>query len=164
MYPSRWNCVLDLASLNVLKQNRQSAQIEIEDVEAQEYFVMPTPASLFPTVPLVPPTRTLTPLTTKSIIPLMAVARSKRHTFSAFETPHSEYARLPKSPMYYASPTAMLNPANQPLPIPLNSSLTLTGQTLNIPPRASYITLSVAFQASFPRSPTTYNPPTSPPL
>ena len=48
MYPSRWNCVLDLASSSVSKQNRQSAQIEIEDDEAQEYFViMLTPASLF---------------------------------------------------------------------------------------------------------------------
>ncbi|KAH9938827.1 TRAPP trafficking subunit Trs65-domain-containing protein [Epithele typhae] len=161
VYPSRWNCVLDLASSSISKQKRQSAQIEVEDEDNQEYFVLPTPASPFPTAPLVPPQRTLTPLTVKSVIPLTAVAGSKRHTFSAFgETPAAEYAR--RSPMNYASPTAMLNPQNQP-PAPPNSSPTPTGQTLPMPHRASYIPPSVAFQSSFQRSPTTYNAP-SPPL
>ena len=74
---------------------------------------------------------------------------------------------MPKSPMNYQSATSMLNPNNQPLQPP-NSSPTPTGltsgQTLHIPNRASFIPPSVAFQSSFPRSPTTYDPPTSPPL
>ena len=163
VFPSRWNCVLDLASSSITQQQkRQSA--ELEDDGNQQYFVLPTPASPFPSAPLAPPARTLTPLTTRSVIPLTAVAGSKRHTIATFGTPVHEYARMPKSPMNYQSPTSMLNPNNQPPSAPLHSSPTPTGQTLNIPNRASYIPPSVAFQASFPRSPTTFDPPTSPPL
>ncbi|RDX43196.1 hypothetical protein OH76DRAFT_1447364 [Lentinus brumalis] len=163
VFPSRWNCVLDLASSSITRQQKRESA-ELEDDESQQYFVLPTPASPFPTAPLAPPARTLTPLTTRSVIPLTAVAGSKRHTLAAFETPVHEYARMPKSPMNYQSSTSMLNPNNQPLSAPLHSSPTPTGQTLNIPNRASYIPPSVAFQASFPRSPTTFDAPTSPPL
>ncbi|KAI0693606.1 TRAPP trafficking subunit Trs65-domain-containing protein [Cerioporus squamosus] len=163
VFPSRWNCVLDLASSSITRQQKRESA-ELEDDENQQYFVLPTPASPFPSAPLAPPTRTLTPLTTRSIIPLTAVAGSKRHTIAALETPVHEYARMPKSPMNYQSSTSMLNPNNQPPSAPLLSSPTPTGQTLNIPNRASYIPPSVAFQASFPRSPTTFDPPTSPPL
>ncbi|KAI0709264.1 TRAPP trafficking subunit Trs65-domain-containing protein [Earliella scabrosa] len=165
-FPSRWNCVLDLASSSITQQRKQDPN-DAEDEENHEYFVLPTPASPFPTAPLAPPTRSLTPLTTRSVIPLTAVAGSKRHTIAAFDTPTNEYARMPKSPMNYQSSTSMLNPNNQP-PHPPNSSPTPTGlssgQTLHIPNRASYMPPSVAFQSSFPRSPTTYDPPTSPPL
>ncbi|EJF65622.1 hypothetical protein DICSQDRAFT_178131 [Dichomitus squalens LYAD-421 SS1] len=164
-FPSRWNCVLDLASSSVLKQRHESG--EAEEDGNQEYFVLPTPASPFPTAPLAPPQRSLTPLTTKHTIPLTAIAGSKRHTIAAFDTPISDYARMPKSPMNYQSSTSMLNPQNQP-PAPPNSSPTPTGpasgQTLHIPSRTSYIPPSVSFQTTFPRSPTTYAPPTSPPL
>lgn len=173
LFPSRWNCVLDLASSNISQQRKQELG-DAEEVESQEYFVLPTPASPFPTAPLAPPQRTatlsttLTPLTTRHVIPLTAVAGSKRHTIAVFgdSTPTNEYARMPKSPMNYQSATSMLNPNNQPpsQPQPPNSSPTPTGQTLHIPNRNSFIPPSVAFQSSFPRSPTTYDPPTSPPL
>ncbi|KAM5530360.1 hypothetical protein V8D89_015979 [Ganoderma adspersum] len=162
LFPSRWNCVLDLASSSISKQSRESAEAEPEG--PLQYFVLPTPASPFPTAPLAPPQRALTPLSTKHVIPLTAIAGSKRHTIA---TPIGEYARMPKSPMNYQSSTSMLNPQNQP-PAPPNSSPTpsgsSSGQTLSIPNRASYIPPSMSFQTSFPRSPTTYAPPTSPPL
>ena len=162
LFPSRWNCVLDLASSSISKQSRESPEAEPEG--PLQYFVLPTPASPFPTAPLAPPQRALTPLSTKHVIPLTAIAGSKRHTIA---TPIGEYARMPKSPMNYQSSTSMLNPQNQP-PAPPNSSPTPTGsssgQTLSIPNRASYIPPSMSFQTSFPRSPTTYAPPTSPPL
>ncbi|KAI0360396.1 hypothetical protein OH77DRAFT_1418315 [Trametes cingulata] len=188
-YASKWNCVLDLSSSSVADKKRETAAI-LEDGERAEMFVLPTPASPFPTAPVPapatahapgPPSRSLTPLTgvrSSSVIPLTAaataVAGSKRHTIAAFDTPASEYARMPKSPMNYQSSTSMLNPANQPPPsapgaTPHSSSPTPTGlgqgQTLTIPSnRASYIPPSVAFQTTFPRSPTTYGAPTSPPL
>ena len=124
------------------QQKRQSA--ELKDDGNQQYFVLPTPASSFPSAPLASPARTLTPLTTRSVIPLTAVAGSKCHTIATFGTPVHEYARMPKSPMNYQTPH--------------------TWQTLNISNRASYIPPSVAFQASFPRSPTPFHRPTSPPL
>ncbi|KAI0646028.1 TRAPP trafficking subunit Trs65-domain-containing protein [Trametes meyenii] len=169
VYPSKWNCVLDLSSDSVTEKRRQSA--ELLNGENPEVFVLPTPASPFPTAPI-PPARSITPVSTRNSIPLTAIAGSKRHTIAAFDVPGtSEYARMPKSPMNYQSSTSMLNPANQPPSAPLNSSPTPTGlgpgpaQTLNIPSnRASYIPPSVALQTSFPRSPTTYNAPTSPPL
>ncbi|KAI0820229.1 TRAPP trafficking subunit Trs65-domain-containing protein [Trametes gibbosa] len=175
LYPSKWNCVLDLSSSSVSatkhKQKRESGGV---DANGNDNFVLPTPASPFPTAPA-PPTRSLTPLTTRSVVPLTAVAGSKRHTLAAIDTPAAEYARnLPslKSPMNYQSSTSMLNPANQPPSAPLHSSPTPTGfntggvQTLNIPSHraSSYIPPSVAFQTTFPRSPTTYGAPTSPPL
>ncbi|KAI0743068.1 TRAPP trafficking subunit Trs65-domain-containing protein [Daedaleopsis nitida] len=164
LFPSRWNCVLDLASSTVTQQQKMDTA-EFDDGD-QEYFVLPTPASPFPTAPLAPPTRTLTPLTTRSVIPLTAVAGSKRHTIAVFDTPTNDYARMPKSPMNYQSSTSMLNPNNQPPPPSSSPTPTglASGQTLNIPNRASFIPPSVAFQASFPRSPTTYDAPTSPPL
>ncbi|KAL7284913.1 hypothetical protein ACG7TL_000001 [Trametes sanguinea] len=166
LYQSKWNCVLDLSSSSIADKKRLSG--DLQDGEDPEYFVLPTPASPFPTAPS-HPTRSLTPMTTRSNIPLTAVAGSKQHTIAAFDSPASEYTRMPKSPMNYQSSTSMLNPANQP-PAPPNSSPTPTGlgsgQTLNIPSnRASYIPPSIALQTSFnPRSPTTYNAPTSPPL
>ncbi|OJT14529.1 hypothetical protein TRAPUB_8932 [Trametes pubescens] len=166
VYSSKWNCVLDLSSGSVSDKKRESGDL---DGGQPELFVLPTPASPFPTAPMIPPARnSLTPLTTRSIIPLTAVAGSKRHTLAAIDNPSSEYARMPKSPMNYQSSTSMLNPANQPPPPP-NSSPTPTGlgtaQTLHIPAnRASYIPPSVAFQTTFPRSPTTYGAPMSPPL
>ncbi|KAI0371337.1 hypothetical protein BV20DRAFT_965535 [Pilatotrama ljubarskyi] len=187
-YASKWNCVLDLSSSSIADRKRESAAL-LEEGERAEMFVLPTPASPFPTAPIpapatahAPPSRSLTPVTgvrSSSVVPLTAaataVAGSKRHTIAAFETPASEYSRMPKSPMNYQSSTSMLNPANQPPSAPAaaphSSSPTPTGlgssqgQTLTIPSnRASYIPPSVAFQASFPRSPTTYNAPTSPPL
>ena len=148
--------------LSLLRALPYSAKLQVEDGVAQEYLVTPPPASPFPIAPLAPPTWTPPPLMTKRIrvIPLTAVAGIKRHTFSVFEAPHAEHARMPKFPMNYASPTAMLlKPASRPPPIPLNSQPTLTSQTLSFPPRASYIPPSVAFPATFPRSPTTYDPP-----
>ena len=164
LFPSRWNCVLDLASSSIAKQTRESPEEEPEG--PLQYFVLPTPASPFPSAPLAPPQRALTPLSTKHVIPLTAVAGSKRHTIAAPEAPIGDYARMPKSPMNYKSSTSMLNPQNQPPPPP-SSSPTPTGpssgQTLTIPNRASYLPPSMAFQTSFPRSPTTYAPSTSPP-
>ncbi|KAI0663675.1 TRAPP trafficking subunit Trs65-domain-containing protein [Cubamyces menziesii] len=164
-YQSKWNCVLDLSSSSVSDKKRQSDSLQ--DIDHPTQFVLPTPASPFPTAPA-HPTRTLTPMTTRSVIPLTAVAGSKRHTIAVTESPASEYARMPKSPMNYQSSTSMLNPANQPPATP-HSSPTPTGlgsgQTLSIPSnRASYIPPSVALQTSFPRSPTTYGAPMSPPL
>ncbi|KAH9892416.1 TRAPP trafficking subunit Trs65-domain-containing protein [Cubamyces lactineus] len=164
-YQSKWNCVLDLSSSSVSDKKRQSDSLQ--DIDHPTQFVLPTPASPFPTAPA-HPTRTLTPITTRSVIPLTAVAGSKRHTIAAADSPASEYARMPKSPMNYQSSTSMLNPANQPPATP-HSSPTPTGlgsgQTLSIPSnRASYIPPSVALQTSFPRSPTTYGAPMSPPL
>ncbi|KAI0637607.1 TRAPP trafficking subunit Trs65-domain-containing protein [Trametes polyzona] len=165
VYPSKWNCVLDLSSSSVSNKKRESGNIE---GEAPELFVLPTPASPFPMTAPIPPTRTITPLTTRSVIPLTAVAGSKRHTIAAFDSGPSEDARMPRSPMNYQSSTSMLNPANQP-PAASNPSPTPTAlgssQTLTIPAnRASYIPPSVALQTTFPRSPTTYGAPMSPPL
>ncbi|KAH9856430.1 TRAPP trafficking subunit Trs65-domain-containing protein [Lenzites betulinus] len=175
LYPSKWNCVLDLSSSSVSaakqRQKRESGGV---DPNGNDNFVLPTPASPFPTAPA-PPTRSITPLTTRSVVPLTAVAGSKRHTLAAIDTPAAEYARanLPslKSPMNYQSSTSMLNPANHPPSAPLHSSPTPTGfgggvQTLNIPSNraSSYIPPSIAFQSTFPRSPTTYGAPMSPPL
>lgn len=50
-----------------------------------QYFVLPTPASPFPTAPLAPPQRALTPLSTKDVIPLTAIAGSKRQASSRYE-------------------------------------------------------------------------------
>ncbi|PIL28002.1 hypothetical protein GSI_09853 [Ganoderma sinense ZZ0214-1] len=162
LFPSRWNCVLDLASSSISKQSREAPEAEPEG--PLQYFVLPTPASPFPTAPLAPLQRALTPLSTRHVIPLTAVAGSKRHTIA---TPIGEYARMPKSPMNYQSSTSMLNPQNQPNAAPISSptpTSSNSGQTLSIPNRASYIPPSMSFQTSFPRSPTTYAPPTSPPL
>ncbi|KAI1783130.1 TRAPP trafficking subunit Trs65-domain-containing protein [Ganoderma leucocontextum] len=164
LFPSRWNCVLDLASSSIAKQTRESRDADAELEGPLEYFVLPTPASPFPTAPLAPPQRALTPLSTRHVVPLTAIAGSKRHTIA---TPIGDYARMLKSPMNYQSSTSMLNPRNQPL-APPNSSPTptgaLSGQTVSIPNRASYIPPSVSFQTNFPRSPMTYAPSTSPPL
>ena len=99
--------------LSLLRALPYSAKLQVEDGVAQEYLVTPPPAAPFPIAPLAPPTWTPPPLMTKRIrvIPLTAVAGIKRHTFSVFEAPHAEHARMPKFPMNYASPTATYSDA-----------------------------------------------------
>ncbi|KAI0762189.1 TRAPP trafficking subunit Trs65-domain-containing protein [Trametes elegans] len=173
-YPSKWNCVLDLSSSSITDKKRFS---DPQENEFPELFVLPTPASPFPVTAPVQATRSLTPLSNRSsLVPLTAVAGSKRHTIGGFDggPAASEYARMPKSPMNYQSSTSMLNPANQPPSAPSLSvspspsptpTAVSSGQTLHIPPnRASYLPPSIALQTTFPRSPTTYGAPTSPPL
>ncbi|RDX41033.1 hypothetical protein OH76DRAFT_1459295 [Lentinus brumalis] len=82
-------------------------------------------------------------ITRPLIISVTAVAGSKRQTLAALETPLHEYA-----PTVRASP--LESDAHR--------------ADTHIPNRASYISPSVAFQASFPRSLTTFDPLTSPPL
>ncbi|KAI0689624.1 hypothetical protein C8T65DRAFT_746107 [Cerioporus squamosus] len=111
-----------------ITRQQKREPVELEDDENQQYFVLPTPASPFPSAPLTPPTRTLTPLTTRSVIPLT----SKWHTIAALETPVHEYA-----PHQHSSPTPTgqtLNMDPQPrLVHPATDSASTTNQFLDRP-------------------------------
>ncbi|KAI0935207.1 hypothetical protein AcW1_008812 [Taiwanofungus camphoratus] len=166
VYPSRWNCILDLSSTSTRRDSLRTDSLGAT--------ALPTPASPFPFTPTpVPPgpVSPATPPNRSSLGPGQAIAGSKRYTFSALDSPAVDtQGRKIRSPVNYQGPTAMLNPANQPQQQQQAPTAPIAG-TLNAHPfsnvlpstpsqnRASYMPPSVAFQSTYSRSPTTYNAP-----
>ena len=138
-FPSRWNCVLDLAA-NIIAHSLLGDGVSKSDASAvpggttaqSKKEALPTPASPFPSsgprTSIIGPVgsggagggRTLSPHPTAkrpgTATPTM-VAGSKRHTLGAMDgellgvNDHHK-TKPPPSPVNYRSDTSMLNPAN----------------------------------------------------
>ncbi|GBE80412.1 hypothetical protein SCP_0301270 [Sparassis crispa] len=171
VYPSRWNCVLDLASRPPPMP---------PGTETPHHSVLPTPASPFPSMPTPTPGQPGLSINRSNVLQVgsagssrsstPAVAGNKRFA-SAFDTPQTaldaraqSYARMPRSPINYQGATAMLNPANQPQTSPQQQQTQGTPTLTNpFDRRTSYLPPSITFESTYARSPTTYNAPQSPP-
>jgi len=148
-FSSKWNCVLDLGTDN-------NKDLPPDGVYTANRDALPTPASPFPGRDSAS-TLLATAIQPRDDQKLSAVSGSRQHTIDATIMASG---RIPKSPINYRSPTALLNPAF------INER---DLQQFMSPTGGGGITLpSVVMQQSqsHPRTPTTYTPRagTPPPL
>ncbi|KAH9932553.1 uncharacterized protein B0H18DRAFT_1115799 [Fomitopsis serialis] len=99
-----------------------------------------------------------------TVPPSPSVAGNRKFTYSALDSPAIDGRNKAKSPVNYQGPTAMLNPANQPkAPYPSQrSSQHQPDHQWNLARGRQpclFHAASVAFQSTYPRSPTTYASP-----
>lgn len=182
IFPSRWNCVLDLAA-----QVQPPIQLDTGSAAPSpgQHNALPTPASPFPTsfprsgpprpMSLQQPARSsMSGSGTGTNTPVSAIAGSKRFTLSALDakttTTNSHFStsarpHVPASPMNYRSDTSFLNPTNQRdggaqsgLQSPVSISTTPIGSPGPGALRTAYIPPSLTVP-TFNRAPaTTYAP------
>ena len=151
-FSSKWNCVLDLgANLN--------KELPPDGVHAANRDALPTPASPFPGRDSAS-TVLATSIQPRDDQKLSAVSGSRQHTIDATVMASG---RIPKSPINYRSPTALLNPAF------INERDQQQQQQFMSPVSGGGLSLpSVVMQQSQsrPRTPATYTPKsgTPPPL
>ncbi|KAH9839023.1 TRAPP trafficking subunit Trs65-domain-containing protein [Rhodofomes roseus] len=160
-YASYWSCKLNFSSATNTTGGRMGE-------DGLELTALPTPASPFPNIQARIPTIVTNSASSSrpQSLPISSVAGSRKFTYSALDSPAPDRRAKAKSPVNYQGPTAMLNPANQPqsaaIPLtadPRNLNSIITGTSPGAGNRGSILPPSLAFQSSYPRSPTTYASP-----